>query len=234
VLGCGTVDLRKGADLFVNVARRVLLDASSSAAPLTFFVWVGHGNEEKLRRWLLHDARTGGLGDRIRLIRPRTSAAPYYMAADVLALTSREDPCPLVNMEAMESGLAVVAFLGAGGAPEVLGDAGVCVPYIDTEAMAAAVRGLLSDDEKRHAMGRRGQTRIRERFTWDHFMQEFLDTLKTDFHYRPWLRQKSLSSFPITDTPGIWKSGFRAYSTRHSSRTKSSFSTTRRPTRALR
>ena len=28
VLGCGTIDLRKGADLFVNVARRVLLDRS--------------------------------------------------------------------------------------------------------------------------------------------------------------------------------------------------------------
>ena len=57
--------------------------------------------------------------------------APYYLAADLLVLTSREDPCPLVNMEAMESSLPVVAFQGAGGAPEVLADAGICVPYLE-------------------------------------------------------------------------------------------------------
>ena len=116
--------------------------------------------------------------------------APYYMAADLLALTSREDPCPLVNMEAMESGMAVVAFEGAGGAPEVLGDAGVCVPYIDQAAMAEAIRGLLADAERRREMGRRGRARIRNRFTWPRFMEEFLDILRTDYHYRPSQRLK--------------------------------------------
>ena len=186
VLGCGTIDLRKGPDVFVNVARKFLLEpASDGASPITCFVWVGQCHDENLERWILHDARIGGLEDRIRFIGPRNSVARYYMAADLLALTSREDPCPLVNMEAMESGLPVVAFDGAGGAPEVLGDAGICVPYLDAGAMADAVRGLLSDAEMRQEMGRRGRARIRGRFTWNRFMEEFRNILQTDFHYRP-------------------------------------------------
>ena len=118
VLGCGTIDLRKGADLFVNVARRVLLEeAKTNGSPRTWFIWVGQGGDATLRRWLVHDTRINSLAERIRFIGPRSSVVPYYMAADLLALTSREDPCPLVNMEAMESGLPVVTFDGAGGAP---------------------------------------------------------------------------------------------------------------------
>src|SRR5262249_31105890 len=146
VLGCGTVDLRKGVDLFVNVARQILLGPPSAlASPQIHFIWVGQSSDMNLRRWLFHDVGIGDLGDRIRFIGPRNAMESYYMAADLLVLTSREDPCPLVNMEALESGLPVVAFLEAGGAPEVIGDAGVCVPYLDVAAMARAVRELIAD-----------------------------------------------------------------------------------------
>ena len=124
------------------------------------------------------------------LHRAAADTAPYFLAADVFALTSREDPCPLVNFEAMESGLAVVAFQGAGGAPEVLGDGGVCVPYIDVDAMARADARAPGRSRARDEMGRRGQTLIRDRFTWARFMDEFLDILKTDFQYRPAQRLK--------------------------------------------
>jgi glycosyltransferase involved in cell wall biosynthesis len=186
VLGCGTVDLRKGTDLFVNVALRVLSDPlGQSFCARTYFIWVGHHTGDDLERWLLHDVRTADRSDQIRFIGPRPDTTPYFMAADVLALTSREDPCPLVNLEAMESGLAVVAFQGAGGAAEVLGDGGISVPYLDANAMARAVRELLANPQLRAQMGRRGQTRIREHFTWSRFMDDFLDMLQKDFQIRP-------------------------------------------------
>ena len=117
VLGCGTVDLRKGADLFVNVARRVLTDPlATSLSGQTYFVWVGHCSDLDFERWLRHDAAIGELEHQIQFIGPRAETAPYFMAADLFLLTSREDPCPLVNLEAMEAGLPVVAFEGAGSA----------------------------------------------------------------------------------------------------------------------
>ncbi len=186
VLGCGTIDLRKGADLFVNLARKVMTDPlHKSLARRTWFVWAGHGSDESLVRWLRHDVSVGEMSDRIRFIGTKSSMAPYYMAADVLALTSREDPCPLVNMEAMESGLPVVTFLDAGGAPEVLADAGVCVPYIDLAAMALSVCELLNDPAARSELGRRGQARIRQRFTWSRFMDDLGEILRADFDHLP-------------------------------------------------
>jgi glycosyltransferase involved in cell wall biosynthesis len=107
------------------------------------------------------------------------------MAADLFALTSREDPCPFVNLEAMESGLAVVAFQGSGGAPEVLKEAGACVPHLDVPSMASAVRDLLNDPAKRAAMGKQGQAKIRQNFTWDRFMEDFKGVLRADFGYHP-------------------------------------------------
>jgi glycosyltransferase involved in cell wall biosynthesis len=185
VLGCGTVDLRKGADLFVNVARKFLSDPlAKGLASKTWFLWVGHGDDDGFLRWLTHDTVIGDLEDRIRFVGARAETAPYFLAADVFALTSREDPCPLVNFEAMESGLAVVAFQDAGGAPEVLGGSGITVPYIDVEAMARSIVTLLTNRRLRTEMGARGQALIRDRFTWARFTDEILDVLRTDFQYR--------------------------------------------------
>jgi len=187
VLGCGTVDLRKGADLFAQVARRVLTDPlAGELAAKTWFVWVGHSSIEHIRHWLQHDAALHGLEDRLILTGPRADTVPYFLAADLFALTSREDPCPIVNMEAMESGLAVVAFQDAGGAPEVLGEAGIAVPYLDVAAMAKEVMNLLADPRKRQDMGRLGQAFVREKLTWARFMSQFLEILKESYgHHAP-------------------------------------------------
>ena len=186
VLGCGTIDLRKGADLFAQMGRTFLLEtAPADLASRTFFLWIGHPVDQDLRKWLLHDIEKAGLSDRIRFLGTRDDMPPYFLGADVFALTSREDPCPFANLEAMESSLAVVAFQGGGGAPEVLGDGGIAAPYLDVKAMAEAARDLLSDDAKRLAMGERGRAAIRGHFTWPRFMAEFREVLEADYGLEP-------------------------------------------------
>ncbi|MDG3003073.1 glycosyltransferase [Paludisphaera mucosa] len=186
VLGCGTIDLRKGADLFVQAARRLLSDPEASGlAERTWFVWFGHVVNTDLFHWLRHDIEASGFTDRIRFAGVRGGMAPYFLAADLFALTSREDPCPFANLEAMESALPVVAFQGSGGAPEVLNGGGVAVPYLDVSAMAQAMRALLADDARRLEMGRRGRDTIRRSFTWPRFMDEFVAILKAQYGYGP-------------------------------------------------
>ncbi|AMV39364.1 glycosyltransferase [Planctomyces sp. SH-PL62] len=186
VLGCGTIDLRKGADLFVQTARRLFADPeSASLADRTWFIWFGHVVDDELYQWLRHDVEVAGLADRIRFAGVRGDLSPYFLAADVFALTSREDPCPFANLEAMESGLPVVAFQGSGGAPEVLDGGGVAVAYLDVAAMARTIHELLSDDSTRAAMGGRGRAAIRGSFTWSRFMGEFLAILGSEYGYRP-------------------------------------------------
>jgi glycosyltransferase involved in cell wall biosynthesis len=142
VLGIGYVDSRKGPDLFVEAASQVLL-----LEPDTFFIWVGHAEKEmeaKVR------SRISELGLECQILFVGFDAAPfaYYAAADVYALTSREDPFPNVVVEATEVDVPVVAFSGASGAEEfILRNGGKIAPQFNTEEYAAELVGLLNQTE---------------------------------------------------------------------------------------
>jgi glycosyltransferase involved in cell wall biosynthesis len=142
VLGVGTGDLRKGIDLFLHVWRALRRQGREGVV----FCWIGE-IDPGLRVWLGAEiaaaVRTGSF------VSPgfQHDIAAWFSAADVFALTSREDPFPTVVLEAMSSGLAVVAFAGSGGAPELIArvGAGIAVPMNDTEAFAQALAALLDD-----------------------------------------------------------------------------------------
>jgi glycosyltransferase involved in cell wall biosynthesis len=85
-------------------------------------------------------------------------------AADVFALTSREDPYPLVCLEAAALGKPIVCFAGAGGAPEfVEQDCGFVVPYFDVTAMAGRIASLLESADCRIKMGAAARRKVAER-----------------------------------------------------------------------
>ena len=133
----------------------------------------------------------------MRFAGQQDSAVDYYLAADVFLLTSREDPFPLVNLEALARGLPVVAFGDAGGAPEALDDdAGVVVPYLDVPEMARALFRLVEAPRYRAALGRRALTRARERFLWDRFIGELRQLVTA--HIRP-PEQPQPPEQPVTD-----------------------------------
>jgi len=70
----------------------------------------------------------------------------YYSKLDVFLMTSREDPFPLVNLEAAQCGLPIICFDRSGGSVEfVTSDVGFVVPYADTDAMAEKVMELKND-----------------------------------------------------------------------------------------
>ncbi len=80
--------------------------------------------------------------------------AVFHRAADVFALTSREDPFPNVVLESMDAGVPVVAFAGTGGGASLAATvAGRAVPAFDREAYARAVDDLLGDEGARRAVG---------------------------------------------------------------------------------
>jgi len=182
VLGCGTFDARKGGDLFVSVAKRTLEKAPSNV----WFIWVGDAYDQRFAGWCRHDARILGLGDRIILAGLRSNTAPYFQGADIFALTSREDPFPFVNMEAMAYGLPVLAFEGGGGAPEALREGrGIVVPYLDVNGMGDAINSLLSDKTGRLEIGERAATYMRDCFKWSGFADNIVEELRQRYGYWP-------------------------------------------------
>lgn len=174
VLASGERSTLKGADLFLQVARR-LGDLSGHNV---HFIWLGSPRDVPARgreHWLERDARLMDLDSRVHFVETRVDVEPFHLAADIFAMTSRNDAFPFVVLEAMACRTPVVAFDNAGGAPEALaGGAGVTVPYLSVEAMAQAIAGLLADPERREAIGRRAEDHVRSRLRFDSYAEAVL------------------------------------------------------------
>ena len=157
------MDWRKGPDLFVQLAAMVIRRLADRDV---HFVWAGGDAGGPDRGGLVMDARRLGLGDRIRFVGPLEHLGELFAAMDVFALTSREDPYPLVMLEAAAAGVPLVCFEGGGGAPEfALPDAGRVAAYLDVAGMATAVSDLLERKEERQRMGQIAAERVRKRHT---------------------------------------------------------------------
>ncbi|MCB1015623.1 MAG: glycosyltransferase family 4 protein, partial [Acidimicrobiales bacterium] len=157
----GVTEARKGPDLFLSLAsafrRRDL------GRPV-HFVWVGARPDTEETRWIEHDVDKAGLDDVVHVLPPQAVPAPWFQLFDVFALTSREDPFPLVCLESSLLGTPIVCFDNTGMAEFAgAGECGFVVPYRDVEAMADQVEALLRDDGLRSAVGERAAQRVRDR-----------------------------------------------------------------------
>jgi glycosyltransferase involved in cell wall biosynthesis len=103
--------------------------------------------------------------------------AQAFASSDVFVMTSRTETLGLVILEAMSSGLPVVAAR-AGGIPELIAD-GVNGYLFDDESQAiAAIRQLLPSPEKREAIGQAARAQACQ-FGWKAATLQLLDHYQT-------------------------------------------------------
>ncbi|WP_196808430.1 glycosyltransferase family 4 protein [Natrinema sp. J7-1] len=100
-----------------------------------------------------------------------------YGTADIAVVPSIYEGFGLPAGEALACGVPVVATTG-GGLPEVVGDAGVLVDPGDADALADAIRDLLTDGERRRRLGDRGRERIVTEFDWERAARETVRTYR--------------------------------------------------------
>ncbi len=147
VLGLGTVQLRKGVDLFLECASRVCRSAPD--LPIRF-VWIGKGydpeNDAQYSVYLADQIQRAGLAKRVQFIDEVPDLQDVYAAADLLLLSSRLDPLPNVAIDALSEGLPVICFDRATGIADILRDHGLaehCVaPYLDTAHIAEQILAI--------------------------------------------------------------------------------------------
>ena len=107
-------------------------------------------------------ADEAGVGDRVTLRgRVDRDAMPALLrSADAVVCAPWYEPFGIVPLEAMACGVPVVATAVGGQIDSVVhGVTGVHVPPRDLPALAAALRELLIDDERRAQLGREGRRR---------------------------------------------------------------------------
>jgi len=157
---CGTPSWRKGADLFVQLAS--VMSRRQFDRPV-WFVWLGGPLKGETYHQLCYDIKLLGLENSVKLIGPREDAVKYIGAFDVFVMTSREDPFPLVCLEAASMEVPIVYFDKAGGVCELVGaDGGFMVPYLDLLSMADKVSTLLNSETLRLRYGRRAAQKSRQ------------------------------------------------------------------------
>jgi glycosyltransferase involved in cell wall biosynthesis len=143
ILGAGFAYIRKGFDLFLQLARKL-----TGLRGDVHFVWAGD-IQPTLKTYLGPEMDKLTAAGRFHHIPFTERVAEYFSAADIFALTSREDPYPTVVMEALACGVPCVAFDESGGIPELLRKekAGRVAKLADTEDFLAELTSLL-DHEK--------------------------------------------------------------------------------------
>ncbi len=143
VLGLGMFVYRKGADIFMQLAKRM----ADKGLPCKF-VWIG---SRPFKEPFMADFAK--YAPYFTLLHEKTNPFPYIRAADIFVLPSREDPFPLVVLESMALGKPTVIFNDAGGIQEAVKDAGLSISNLDVDAFADALETLITSHTEREVLG---------------------------------------------------------------------------------
>jgi glycosyltransferase involved in cell wall biosynthesis len=120
------------------------------------------------RRELEQLASDLGVADRVAFLGRRDDLRSLIEAADVVVLPSHMEGLPLVVLEAMERGRAVIAT-AVGGTPEVVadGETGLLIEPGSVAAIVGAIRRLRDDAPLAAALGAAGRRRVERHFTFE-------------------------------------------------------------------
>lgn len=157
ILAVGNLYPVKGHRTLIEAAARLGPGAGSWTIAIA-----GRGDERpELERMIAGHQLEG----RVRLLGLRTDVADLLAAADLFVMPSLSEGLPLALLEAMSSGLPVVAS-AVGGIPGVVraDQTGVLVPAADPASLAQAIGRLLGDAQLRSRLGAAAGEEIPARF----------------------------------------------------------------------
>ncbi len=157
--GSGTMYWRKAPDVFIQIAARLKRLIPNREIR---FLWIGGARAgDAALIEARYDADKLGISDMIQFVEHLPDPTGHLAAIDVFALTSREDPYPLVCLEAASFAKPIVCFKDAGGMPEfVRNDAGFVVPFLDIDGFADRLFELGNSPELVSKLGSIAKKRV--------------------------------------------------------------------------
>ena len=157
VLTSAKLTRNKGHEIAITALGRL----HASGVPLVYLICGDGGREAELHTL----ARSARLPAVFTGLLESDELVAALAAADVVVHPSLNEIFPNAVGEAMACGCPVIAA-DAGGTAELVGSngAGVLVPPGDSDTLAAAVRELLEDPERRRRLGEAARRRIESEF----------------------------------------------------------------------
>ena len=118
-----------------------------------------------------------GVGSRVHFLGFRRDMSALMRAVDLFVFPSRYEPCGLVLLEAMASGVPVVTARGVGIADLIDHRVGAVLEDCDdVDGLAATLRVLVADDALRRTMGSNARA-LAERYSWNVMARHYVDAL---------------------------------------------------------
>lgn len=121
-------------------------------------------------------ARKLGIADRVHFLgwQSREQLIAAYRRSDLFLFPSRHEGMPNAVLEAMASGLPVVASNIAGNEELVIdNETGLLFPSEDVEALRNALKKMLTDCTWRRTLGQASRRRVEAHYSWESAAQQY-------------------------------------------------------------
>ncbi|WP_192561937.1 glycosyltransferase [Pseudomonas gozinkensis] len=180
ILGAGRVQLRKGVDIFIECATRVI---NSAIGHKCRFVWIGDNYDPEIdiaySVYLQDQIQRSGIAEQFKIITETAQIEEVYAMSDMLLLSSRLDPLPNVAIDAMLEARPVLCFDRTTGIAEILKrndlESACVAPYLDTGDMADKIIRLASSDSVRADVGERVKAIATREFNMPDYVAKLVD-----------------------------------------------------------
>lgn len=137
---------------------------------------VGDGRE---RDRIMGEIAARDLHSDVQCLGYRHNVAEILKGLDLVVIPSEHEGFPRIALEAMAMELPVVAS-NVGGVAEAVqdGETGVLVPPGDVEALARAIKAMISSPERRRHMGAQGRRRVEQLFSLEQSVRKTMDVYR--------------------------------------------------------
>ena len=177
VLGAGTIYLRKGVDLFIQTASKVIM---MNPEKKYHFVWIGKQIDKDIDLsyciFIKDQIKRLGLGEVVTIIDETSEFAEAFEHADLFLISSRLDPLPNTAIDAMAQSIPVLCFEYATGVAEYLHIGGLrnhCIAnYLDCEDMATKIIALSDSADLRIRVGKACAEIFKNNFQIDQYVKK--------------------------------------------------------------
>jgi len=178
ILTVARLEPRKGQDMVIRALPKI-----QEQIPNVTYLIAGKGGYENHLRQLTDEVAVNDSVEFLGYV-PDDELPSLYNSADVFVMPNRREGTSvegfgIVFLEANAAGVPVVGGDHGGVTDAIInGKTGHLVDPQDTDAIASAVIGLLTNNAKREKMGEEGQKRAIQEFNWEQVTDQFSEVLR--------------------------------------------------------